>query len=61
MRLSDRYQRVLDALYPEREAMSRRPERVEELLDAAQHYGKTIIFALGVVKAAELIFKKTIL
>lgn len=35
--------------------------RRDDLIDAAQHYGRTIIFALGVVKAAELVFKKRIL
>lgn len=35
--------------------------RYDEFMDVAQHYGKTIIFALGVVKATELVFKTKLL
>lgn len=61
MPLSDRYQRVLDALYPERIDMRRTSERYDELMDTAQRTGRTIIFSLGVIKAAELVFKKRFL
>lgn len=44
-----------------REEPDMRQSRYDELLESAQHYGRTIIFALGVVKAVELVFKKRFL
>lgn len=51
----------MESLYPEREEMRQRTERIEELKETAIHYGRTIIFALGVVKAVELTFKTRLL
>lgn len=61
MQHPSRYDKVFDALYPEREEMRQRTERIEELKETAIHYGRTIIFALGVVKAVELTFKTRLL
>lgn len=38
-----------------------RPSRLDQALAATQQMTKTLIFTLGVIKAAELIFKKQLL
>lgn len=54
------YDKLREALSIERTDM-RNQSRYDDLMEAAERTARTLIFSLGVIKAAELVFKKRFL